>query len=1206
MSEESTGIFSSLFNFRFWNINNPKTNDNLKTKETIVVEEKTANLETTNLEAVNLEAEHLKGAFLDLTPDYSDVEEFLLNGSDEGIDESLFEDRALRAFYQDGLEFRTKLVKSIEERYTETNSRFNILVDPESELVNDIESTMLIKKQRENRLLTPMEIKLLALDQIKKRYGIPTNWTIGNLEEKASKDFRYRIALTNYNRIYYQLEEEQKKERHPETDVSRFKRWFISKVFRIQKKHILETITALEDSHSIHIRLIQRGTTETLTLSEFAQATITLNSTIGRMEEKSHLQVSRTDDKYENSAFLAYGRNLQFKDFPEAKDFYQAPYYHPEHSSYSVNVTTVSGNQFTLSAKDLSRIVNAARPRNTNDLYTNEPFEKRFYIEAAKRNQNLSSIISFILDTRDDSLLDLYDRALARKQRFNTPSQTISRSVSDLIRYEMLDLSDTSNSKLKGTLWSGYRIHPNYWHLRDTVARKMSSPSFANIVARPQIASKEAMQKHVKALSPDFKRLRNSTQEQNQRYSNARFRTGEKRTSVRAAAFAGLVAFWASLPLAGLYGGNFIVNNYLNNIALQHATGPPPNFNRSAEHKANTRELRAKPPIQLRNFKMDDEVYSYIVPRNNDSETNDLERYTNNAIYGHFDVIAGNTAVPSFYSLTQTYNLPESLASGKITINDATESALVRRVELDKLDELDGSLNSFDLKVSANITFQTIDKRISIISPEGFDVRSIEITNSSGHVLVPSKDYDVYEILENGLFYARMNGNYRNLSYVVIYERDEKEPIGSELLQLNKSFLLQEVKQLKAAGMTQLSTALTNLIASKQKVSVMDIEAVFKFYSTYSYVPEVAMNTEVSEPYQYFTRFLHNGQLLYQCTGSNHLFVTFFNQYFEKTGQTDYIAHTKSGLLAGVTPDGRIILHPSRGHRTSVIGLQSGDSRPVINMDATPPGSSPSYFNEALFQPRSKDFQEEVTGQQQKERNQEERKNFGVLPRRIRIPKPTYTEVVSDKSDKSDKGADHDEKEVYEDSLYSYNYQHLEPLINQLRRNNSQFKQLVQELFQELETSVKDFHQHLFFRMINISELLVNHYENENDFRDPELFIEILQIIHPRVNHNNAREIVLKMIDDFGIEETMQRLITTAQDTINQELTASQGWSESELYNQALFMNDARLKRLIVQGYLENFLKSDWTYKPDLAMTCKQILVFKVAKSNTNFGDKIK
>ena len=210
-------------------------------------------------------------------------------------------------------------------------------------------------------------------------------------------------------------------------------------------------------------------------------------------------------------------------------------------------------------------------------------------------------------------------------------------------------------------------------------------------------------------------------------------------------------------------------------------------------------------------------------------------------------------------------------------------------------------------------------------------------------------------------------------------------------------------------------------------------------------------------------------------------------------------------------------------------------------------------------------------------------------------------------SDKSDKGADHDEKEVYEDySLYPYNYQHLEPLINQLRRNNSQFKQLVQELFQELETSVKDFHQHLFFRMINISELLVNHYENENDFRDPELFIEILQIIHPRVNHDNAREIVLKMIDDFGIEETMQRLITTAQNTINQELTASQGWSESELYSQALFMNDVRLKRLIVQGYLENFLKSDWTYKPDLAMTCKQILVFKVEKSNTNFGDKIK
>ena len=735
----------------------------------------------------------------------------------------------------------------------------------------------------------------------------------------------------------------------------------------------METITALEDSHSIHIRLIQRGTAETLTLSEFAQATITLNSTIGRMEEKSHLQVSRADDKYENSAFLAYGRNLQFKDFPEAKDFYQAPYYHPEHSSYSVNVTTVSGNQFTLSAKDLSRIVNATRPRNTNDLYTNEPFEKRFYIEAAKRNQNLSSIISFILDIRDDSLLDLYDRALTRKQRFNTLSQTISRSVSDLIRYEMLDLSDTSNSKLKGTLWSGYRIHPNYWHLRDTVARNMSLPSFANIVARPQIASKEAMQKHVKALSPDFKRLRNSTRKQNQRYSNARFRTGEKRTSVRAAAFAGLVAFWTTLPLAGLYGGSLIVN-YLDNIYLD---------NIAPEREANIRGFRlklpilpiqwgffrAKPPIQLRNFKMDDTVYSYIVPRNND-----LERYTNNAIYGYFDVIANieDTAVPIFYSLTQTYNLPESLASGKITINDATESALVRRVELD------GSLNSFDLKVSANITFQTIDKRISIVSPEGFDVRSIEITNSSGDVLVPSKDYDVYEILENGLFYARMDGNYRNLSYVVTYERDEKEPIGSELLQLNKSFLLQEVKQLETAGMTQLSTALTNLIASKQKVSVMDIEAVFKFYSTYSYVPEVTMNTEVSEPYQYFTRFLHNGQLLYQCTGSNHLFVTFFNQYFEKTGQTDYIAHTKIGFVAVMTPDGRIILHSSRGHRTSVIGLQSGDSRPVINMDATPSTSSPSYFNfnEALSQPRSKDFQEEVTGQQQREKKSRGKKKL--------------------------------------------------------------------------------------------------------------------------------------------------------------------------------------------------------------------------------------
>lgn len=184
------------------------------------------------------------------------------------------------------------------------------------------------------------------------------------------------------------------------------------------------------------------------------------------------------------------------------------------------------------------------------------------------------------------------------------------------------------------------------------------------------------------------------------------------------------------------------------------------------------------------------------------------------------------------------------------------------------------------------------------------------LTDSVGRKLVLGKDYQLYEVPGQDVYFAKIKNpteeEYRISAGFLRKTGSKAYSVPTELYYLDIKKLSVLVNELKETGFTTLAKALDGQIKKQQKkgqrVSVVDVISVFENLSRYSYVAEKD-TSHLNTRFGVFLKFLdESGHLCVQCDGANNFGAEFLKAYFDKDPNVSIrvrSVYTRNGAVFG-------------------------------------------------------------------------------------------------------------------------------------------------------------------------------------------------------------------------------------------------------------------------------------------------------------------
>lgn len=773
------------------------------------------------------------------------------------------------------------------------------------------------------------EVRARALSETLTRFALPPQMTDSELEQHGRSDPEYFPALDYFHRREHRLSEQMTsigpvQDRNPE----KFKAQMIERLTQLRLTSFSAALREAPELYKEKISLAARTgkqiasmTVEELSRYRFGFFTsnqIVPSHTLKDRPEKQSSSLTSTFLR----AFIDKAGNEVY-DFELGRD--------PSFQTLVFVLTSPEGKTFTISESDFNKLLFSLLPHQLSDYFSEKALSHRYRIEALARDFHLAETAQLLRGKSDKTLEELYGRLT---KWIKSEIEIDGSFLSDLIVTRGEKGIDDSN--LTNLLWYGWGKHPAWWSVREKASYKLNLPdSLAVAQSQDQFSypRPESEKKRKRAIKRE---------EEKQAY-----RYGSEQTRRRAAGKK--LATWASVGLGAI-------------VAYKTATLP---------------EIPAMPPIQMPELpKLDLSLPKIQLPfdfsflpnlfggRRDEMNFNDTPRFDNYRIDPpkeasgqsknensaheptHSDYaieilkISPNAPRPRYYNFATVAHLPEALRKPVNYNLDAIKNLQLPVNTADK--------QKPDLIVDVNLRSYSLNKRVGILQMANYRITALDLYDGWGRKVSP-QDFQVYEIPGNRQTYAKLNDSVASgpYSYRAQYQIDNRYSISSFNPVISSSTLGQITGRLQSSGFTELSAAIQSQIQPRQNVTFSDLSAVWQGGATYTFSSQKwSIRKDADPAFQPFTKFLNDGRLFYQCTGSNILFQTALNEAIKLQPDLNGVRVEHLVGYSGGGNEG--VLKGSPSHLHTVAHRILGPADEYLELDATPPADTPEQGFQTL------------------------------------------------------------------------------------------------------------------------------------------------------------------------------------------------------------------------------------------------------------------
>lgn len=863
-----------------------------------------------------LNSDKLNDFLLSPKPKLYGHDEFFRNVSKSHSDEfeNTREDKAMVEFAQKGLEFREWYLTQLHKGVSDLS--FKYLLGYEFFVKERILYYMGLKKnEKAHRAMNQIEAEAYALQGTIARFGLSPQVTIPQLVQMRFSSLIYESAYNYFQREFYKaLVMVDIPERSPQPLTFReIQKKILNEIRKARAENLLSTLTYVEtQKHEPKAVVVTpEGTIVPLT---GVQNVIFYNNSklnLGKFSSRQRV-IDWVDAKL--GYFSLQNRKT---DYDIAQDFYIPQEYSPRWPSLIAEIYFRDGNKVQISESDFSKWMNALKLPGSLDLFSGNVYGKRFVLEASKRDALLGDLDQIVSDSNINDVAVLLKNIEQRIASLSPQNTDLRYSLTESIRSEHNVLETHFFNNIR---WAGWSVHSDIWRLKSTIAKKIGGTHYWSLnlshSEKKDVAKEEDLLKTNKRQEKKEKKL-------NTQRTSSRF-TKRNKILTPIALWAGGAATALSLLYTGMaYWRDSLLDidlNFLDSIDISLPNGGSQSSN-------------------YWNMKSDNS--HYIVPEGHGDGEKKIVFTVDRVKEGH--------SIPEYFNILDEGNLPKDVL---LDNNPYSEPSSVQHI---KMPSSVAHVSSSDIIVTSYLKMTGSNNRYGILSFEGYRLvnLSVGIQIGSGVKDLPRSIYKAYEVPNSGLTYIEVESDVKITSYTAYYVKDERPILRNKSFEnLNKAALGKISEELNNLGATELSQNINAHISKPSALDLNDLATIYNssgFY-TYSEVSKTktswfswpSNNQQSSHQTNYFReyeRYLLNGSLYYQCTGSNSLLIDSINLYSNLTNSS-----FEAMAVHGFRYESEGIVYSNQGHRHTLVTNRDKE-REYVYLDATPVNMDSKHLN---------------------------------------------------------------------------------------------------------------------------------------------------------------------------------------------------------------------------------------------------------------------
>lgn len=940
----------------------------------------------------------------------------------QALDKMVSEDAELTAMAKRGQEFINGYRALIEADLGA--GEWDFATAPEQEILRLLRATDHSRRQdRKEAERTDREARVLALHDTATRFGLPGSVSPGDIERgRHTGGFIGEATFSYYRRQYMRyLIMPVEKPQPDEDSVRLFKKRMITRLEVLKENNLRAFLLRTKETTQFTVFTDGKAPLESRSIDdiEVEQIAATGPEVTDRTEEiKVRRNLWRRWVEF-------FGPRWRKKDLASAVKVYLPTWVNantaPRRTLLKITEDRTGPREFIFKEGDVGDLISGLQPVGHFGAPKEDMIERRYLIEAGSRNAIYTDLISYLEETNDRNVDEFRLRLEARMKRMESEVTASTKTLSERIRASGVPRDAAAVPGIQAALWAGYGVHPDYWNLRGEVERSTHGE-------RKLFEIQEAKGKATKA---EVKRLKFRYRSDEQRLKFGMVRRLSQALMVGAVAGTLWSGYqWANehefspiditIDIAmgtardaikvpdALHNAKVAFQESLETMLSSSADGEDKESQDNADQNSATDTAKGekKPWFSLTfNKKPSLAMSTFDAPQNfqiekkerrgRGSRLDSTKQEANNfgfdipfSLKGKVDDVVfyliagkkGEDELPRVYDLLREANLTPELLNNKDAQSEPATSA-------ERL-SISGAAKGPDFSVVTNLVHYARDGRVVIAAPDDSRLTGLVVRNKKRQVLVEGRDYKVYRLRTNHLLWIEFSSDPGGVGYKADYQQLASRPqVDRAMTQLSSSRLNGVNQLVGKIGMKPMARALDNMLYRAPDIE--QLTQTFAQSATYTYDSKMWwVRGPRDNPFRPFTKFMNEeGDLNYQCSGSNAMFATYLNTYFEGT------KYRADNLTAYVVTQPIPVVTLEGGHYRTVLFNSQGNEQYRV-LDATPGGAlgpgrgQPRIEKKPEYQLAESESSQEAPAPLKKEKEKWREIGPAILPRKPEVTDP--------------------------------------------------------------------------------------------------------------------------------------------------------------------------------------------------------------------------
>jgi hypothetical protein len=861
-----------------------------------------------------LDLGQLKGLLVSDFPLLSGSNEFINNENhlqinSEHYDALIDSDPDLLDRVKSGKQFRESFLRDLVKQFPGTS--IDQIIDPEAELLKRLKHINNRNLKPQN--LTEQEVEKLALARVIDEYMLDSSTTLSDLLHLSQSDSYFEHIVGEYNKYKFYFYDDLKSESTvTKPELIKLLNDYNTQSIKMRKINFYNFISALGTKGIESISFQSLTGTKKIDLSFFEKAELQFFS--NRSNEATYSYKTSWMKSQIKNLKLFFTANSSFSFDGDYKELYLSSYKPPVNPNNLISfrlgdeLILISEADFNQMIYDLSYEFEKYSSKDNSRVY-----QREFYFH----DKELSNFIKLLENLKTVELE--YATNILEKKIQSRKINELSFFASSLISSSRAFIKSANGKKIEDLIWCGFKKHPSYWLYRSKLAKELNLNSY-----KTNLKSEE--------FSVEQKRIKLNQVIQNLKNKHRMSSSSAKSTYV--------ISFVVAMGMM-IYSIPYTIGMTLDLIESNSKHDVRKNSGKGSSSGGS--DLDTKMEKQNTNHSLD-------------KLKGDQSPYPIFNIYTVQSVSGKKPNVPNFFGIFTDYLVPDIdnvEKKSNYTSSSDLEKVVASRDSKEMYKEGYIEVSKYSFKLTAN-------SRYSIPVPVGYKLASLIIQSSS--IDDGIAEFETYRHKKTGLYYIKTlqdsqhSLGFFDISARFVLDHNRKDNLS---VQISSTDLKKLSSEYDSIGATELRDKLSTIYTKSQPISLTQFSDILKYSGLYTYDIEKMIYLPSFSDFSEYKKYIKNGYMFYQCSGSNNLLTDSLNYIF-KIKNINYKAYPVSGFVYdSAQPNG---LYADKGHMTTYASSLDY-SYSFVKLDATPLKTDPKYADKEDSHP----LKEEIKDKEKKE-----------------------------------------------------------------------------------------------------------------------------------------------------------------------------------------------------------------------------------------------